>query len=228
VRCAKGKAVQLQGPFTLPPFFDYAATFLYAISGALIAARRHYDFSGILALALVSSTGGGLLRDGLFLQSGPPLLLRTPVYLALIGIATTIIVSIGPYVLRLPFFEQVVALMDALGLGAYGIVGLQFSVATGLGLPAAVFVGVVNAVGGGLLRDVLVRREPDVFKPGTPAASAALVGCLLFLLLTRLLRVGETLAALIAIGVVFSIRALALQFDLRTRPLRGFDHHAPG
>jgi uncharacterized membrane protein YeiH len=219
----KGKSVQLQGPFTLPPYFDYAATFLYAITGALIAARRRYDFSGIIALALVSSTGGGLLRDGLFLQSGPPVLLRTSVYLWLIAAASVIVMLVGHYVTRLPFFELVVSLMDALGLGAYGIVGLQFSIATGLGLPAAVFVGVVNAVGGGLLRDVLVRREPDVFKPGTPTALAALVGCLLFLILTRLLRFGETLAALIAIGVVFSIRALALRFGLRTRSLRRFD-----
>src|SRR6188768_4215887 len=94
--------VPLQGPFTLPPFFDYAATFRYAISGALIAARRRYDLAGILALALVSSTGGGLLRDGFFLQSGPPLLLRSPVYLALIAVATALVALVGPRVTRLP------------------------------------------------------------------------------------------------------------------------------
>jgi uncharacterized membrane protein YeiH len=223
----KGNTVQLQGPFTLPPYFDYAATFLYAISGAIIAARRRYDFSGILALALVSSTGGGLLRDGLFLQNGAPVLLRTPVYLALIVAATATIVLVGPFVTRLPFIDQIVTLVDALGLGAYGIVGLQLSVATGLGLPAAVFVGVVNAVGGGLLRDVLVRREPEVFKPGTPTALVALAGCLLFLVLTRLLNVGEALAALIAIAVVFGIRAGVLHFGVQTRPLRGFDLDEP-
>lgn len=223
----KGQAVQLQGPFTLPPYFDYSATFLYAISGALIAARRRYDFSGILALALVSSTGGGLLRDGLFLASGPPVLLRTPVYLWLVVAATVTTTLIGPFVTRLPFFEQIVALVDALGLGAYGIVGLQLSVAVGLDLPAAVFVGVVNAIGGGLLRDVLVRREPDVFKPGTPTSLAALGGCLLFLMLTRLLKLDETLSALLAIGMVFSIRALAMHFNVQTRPLRGFDLDEP-
>jgi len=219
--------VQLQGPFTLPPFFDFAATFLYAISGALIAARRHYDFAGILALALVSSTGGGLLRDGFFLQSGPPLLLRSPVYLALVLVATVFVVLIGPRVTRLPLFDRLVALFDALGLGAYGIVGLQLSVAAGLSLPAALFVGIVNAVGGGLLRDVLVRREPDLFKPGAPATWAALTSCLLFLALTRLARADETLSALVAIGVGFVIRVLALRFGVQTRALRRFDLDDP-
>jgi uncharacterized membrane protein YeiH len=222
--------VELADPFTLPPFFDYAATFLWALSGALLAARRRYDYSGIAAIALVSATGGGLIRDGLFLQQGPPALLRSPVYLALIALAVAIILLAGRHIPRLPFFEQSIALVDAIGLGAYGVVGLQLSLAVGLGPPAAVVVGVVNAVGGGLLRDVLVRREPDLFKPGTPTALAALVGCLLFLALTRLLGAGETMAALISIATVFTIRALAVRFDLRTRPLRGFepDDPAPG
>ena len=68
-------------PFLLPLFFDYSATFLWAISGALLAARRGYAIMGVITLALVSSTGGGLLRDGFFIQDGPPALVRTPNYL---------------------------------------------------------------------------------------------------------------------------------------------------
>ena len=69
--------------FLLPPYFDYAATFLWAISGALLGARRGYAILGIATVALVSSTGGGPLRDGIFLQR-VPMLIRTPVYLYLI------------------------------------------------------------------------------------------------------------------------------------------------
>ena len=71
--------------FLLPPFFDYSATFLWAISGAVLGARRGYAIIGIITIALVSSTGGGLLRDGLFIQDGPPVLVRTQVYLWLIA-----------------------------------------------------------------------------------------------------------------------------------------------
>ena len=66
--------------FLLPPYFDYSATFLWAISGVLLGARRGYAILGIGTVALVSSTGGGLLRDGIFLQAIPTLV-RTPVYL---------------------------------------------------------------------------------------------------------------------------------------------------
>ena len=70
--------------FLLPSFFDYGATFLWAVTGALMGARRGYDFIGIFILAMVSSTGGGLLRDGVFLQDGPPVLVRSPVYLVIV------------------------------------------------------------------------------------------------------------------------------------------------
>ena len=64
--------MDLGGPFLLPPWFDYLATFIWALTGALIAARRRYDIAGITALAVVSATGGGLLRDGIFLLADSP------------------------------------------------------------------------------------------------------------------------------------------------------------
>jgi len=207
--------------FHLPNFVDYAATLIWAVSGALVAARRGYDIAGIAALALVASTGGGLLRDGLFLQQGPPVLVRSPTYFILIGIASVGVALFGRYVVRVRFFDTLIILVDGVGIGAYALVGLQLSRAAGLEAPAAVFVGVVNAVGGGLLRDVLVRREPDIFRPGVPTALAALFGCLAFLGLTRLLDLREAIAAWIAIGAVLALRVLALRFDLRTSAITG-------
>lgn len=207
--------------FHLPSFFDYTATLFWAVSGALVAARRGYDIAGIAALALVASTGGGLLRDGLFLQQGPPVLVQTPTYLILIAIATLGVAIFGRYVVRVQFFDTLIMLVDGFGIGAYAIVGLQLSRTAGLEAPAAVFVGVVNAVGGGLLRDVLVRREPDIFRPGVPTALAALFGCLIFLGLTQLGDVGASIAAWISIGAVLALRVLALRFDLRTSAITG-------
>ena len=74
-------------------------------------------------IALVTAAGGGLLRDGLFLQAGPPALLRTPVYIILIAVATVIVIVAGPVVLRLPHFDRIVAFIDVFGLGTYAIVG---------------------------------------------------------------------------------------------------------
>ena len=149
----------LTGPFRLPLYIDYPATLIWALSGALVAARLRLDPTGVATIALVTAAGGGLLRDGIFLQVGPPVLIRTPVYIILIAIAALLVIAAGTAVLGIPFFDPIVGLIDAIGLGAYAIVGLQLSLSLGLSVPAGIFVGAVNAVGGGVLRDVLLGRD---------------------------------------------------------------------
>jgi uncharacterized membrane protein YeiH len=130
--------------------------------------------------------------------------------------------GLGHRIDRIPRFATFISLLDALGIGAFGLVGLQLSLAAGLSLPASIFVGVVNATGGEVLRDVLTRREPTIFKPGTPSALAALAGCLIFLLLVFPLRLDGTLAGIVSVASVFVIRVVSLRYDLRTRPAPGF------
>lgn len=207
--------------FHLPNYVDYTATLLWAITGALVAARRGYDIAGIAAVALVASTGGGLLRDGIFLQEGPPALLRTGTYFVLIGIATLGVALFGRHVVRIESFDVVITLVDSVGIGSFALVGLQLSRDAGLSAEAAVFVGVVNAVGGGVLRDLLVQRDPDIFRPGVPTALAALFCCLLFLTLTKGIDMRAGIAAWIAILAVLVARGLALRFDVRTRTVAG-------
>jgi uncharacterized membrane protein YeiH len=215
--------MELGGAFQLPLWFDYSATFIWAISGALIAARRGYDIAGIAALALVSATGGGLLRDGIFLQAGPPLVLRSWVYIALVVVAASLVNLAGSRIQRIPLFEKTIAIVDALGLGGFAITGLQLSLLAGLSAPAAAFVGVVNAVGGGILRDLLVQREPEIFKPGPPAALAALAGCAVYLVLVGSTQLGGAIAGIIAVIAVFVIRVSAIRYGWRTSAPRGFD-----
>lgn len=209
--------------FLLPPFFDYAATFCWAISGALVAARRGYDVIGIFILAMVSSTGGGLLRDGLFLQDGPPALVQSPVYLELVAAATAVVMLFGKRVHTLPGVKRIVSVVDALGLGAYAVVGMNRATALGLNLPGVVLVGMVNAVGGGILRSVIVGREPHLFRPGALEAMAALIGCGLYVLLRRALEFGPTTSAWITIAAVFLIRVASVAYRVETRAMRDFE-----
>jgi uncharacterized membrane protein YeiH len=81
---------------------------------------------------------------------------------------------------------------------------------------SAALVGCVNAVGGGVLRDVLVREEPLIFKPGEFYALAALAGVLLFIALAVGLRVPEETAALAGIGLAFTVRLLSIRLGWRT------------
>jgi uncharacterized membrane protein YeiH len=205
-------------PFQIPIAIDLAATFAASLTGALAALRRGYDFVGLFALAFVTGVGGGLIRDGVFLQNGPPAVALDSRYLLVILAACAAGAVIGERVDR---FGRLIAVLDAAGLGAYAVVGVEKSLDTGLAVPAAVLVGVINACGGGLLRDVLSREEPLLFKPGQFYTLAALAGAAVFALLVTQLDMRTTPAALVAIGGTFVLRLLAIRFNWTTLPLRG-------
>jgi uncharacterized membrane protein YeiH len=206
------------GRFQLPIAFDVAATILFAVTGAIAAMRKRYDLVGVVVLALVTGLGGALLRDGLFLQQGPPAVLEDGRYLAgvLAGAFAGTYFARHLHRLRLLFL-----LADAAALGVYGVVGAQKALAAGLPLVSATVVGVVNAVGGGVLRDVLVREEPLIFKPGEFYAVAAIAGCVLYVLLVSRLGVGELTAALAGIALAFSVRVLSIRLGWRTGAFSG-------
>jgi uncharacterized membrane protein YeiH len=203
--------------------FDLVASFIWAASGALLAARRGFDVTGILAVALVSSTGGGLLRDGLFLQAGPPALVRTPAYVVIAGGAALVVWLFGKRVEGNRLVSRVAMIADALGLGAFAVVGMHLALATGLSSPAVVLVGVVNAVGGGILRSVFLHQVSEVFRPGELTALAALVGCILYLVLTRTFAVGDAVSAACTVALVAAVRIVSVRYRLKTSPARGFN-----
>ena len=111
---------------------------------------------------------------------------------------------------------QVFLFADALGVGCYAVVGVEHALNAQLPIVAAIMIGVVTACGGGLLRDVLVREEPLLFKPGQLYVLAALIGASLFTLLFLYFRISATAAALLAIGGCFIFRTLAILFNWTT------------
>src|SRR5215467_6918342 len=206
----------LKGHFDLPIYIDLAATFLFGLTGALAALKRGYDWIGLLALAFATAVGGGLLRDGIFISQGPPVVTKDSRYVLVIVGAAGVGFLLREYVIR---FNKVIAWLDALGLGAYAVVGIQKALGADLSVAAAVLVGVVNAVGGGLLRDVLVREEPLFFKPGQFYVLAVVLGCVLFVTLALQLQMEATSAALITIAATFLFRVLAIHFNSKTTPV---------
>jgi len=205
----------LQGQFDLPIGFDLLATAAFALTGALAAVRRRHDIVGVFFLALISGLGGGLLRDGLFIQSGPPAALLDARYLQIVAIAALFGVLLRERVQR---FGRLIAVLDALGLGAYAVFGTQKALGAGLAVPAALLVGVLNAAGGGILRDVLVREEPLVFKPGQFYVLVAFLGSVVFVVAGLLFDAPAQPAAFLAIAVTFAMRLLSIRFGWRTTP----------
>lgn len=203
----------MHGVFHLPIAFDVAASFLFAATGALAAIRKRYDVVGILVLALATGLGGALLRDGLFLQTRVPAVLADDRYLAAVVAGAAVGAWFGTHLLRL---RLAMVLVDAVALGVYGVVGSQRALVAGLPFLSALLVGVVNAVGGGVVRDVLVREEPLIFKPGEFYALAAMAGCALFILLTDRLGVAGEVAALPAVATSFAVRLLSIRLGWKT------------
>jgi uncharacterized membrane protein YeiH len=203
--------------FQLPAFFDLGAVFAFALTGALAGIRRGYDIVGVFFLALVSSIGGGLIRDGVLLPgNGPTPLLTDPRYIYLTVAATVVGALFGRHVKR---FHRLIAVIDALGLGAYAAFGTQKALHADLAVPAAILVGVVNAAGGGLLRDIITREEPLVFKPGQFYVLTALGGSVAFVVLTVEWGMPATPAAVVATVVTFALRILTIVFNWRTTPV---------
>lgn len=209
----------------LPLVFDLTATFVSALSGALVAVRRRYDFIGVFALAFVTGLGGAIIRDGVFLNVGPPAAVQDSRYLFAVLAATLVGIGIDQLSGRL---SRIMLFFDAIGLAVYAVVGANRSLVADLGDLAAVVVGVINAVGGGVLRDVLTREEPLLFRPGQLYAMAATIAAMLYVVWRKWLGVDAQLAASFAAGIGIVVRLLAVRYDWKTRPLYWRSWHEHG
>jgi uncharacterized membrane protein YeiH len=204
--------------FLVPRSFDYLATFLWALSGAIVGLHKRYDFTGVLVIAVLASTGGSLLRDGLFLNTTPPIL-TNGVYLLLIVAATIVVGFFRQRIANRLLVDRVISVIDAVGIPVFAIVGMQLSINAGITPPGVVLVGVINGTGGGLLRDVIVRDTPAILVPGQYLISALILVCILFLVFYQYLGVPQFIAAWGMIGLYFVIRMASIHFNLRTQPM---------
>ena len=204
--------------FQVPILFDYAATFTWAISGAIVAIRKRFDIIGVFIVSLLTAIGGGLLRDAVFLNRTPVFLLD-PAYLSLIASATVVTSVFARYLRNLigpDTVQKIVDYIDALGTPAFAVFGMELAERAGLPLIAVVFVGVANGAAGGLLRDVVMREIPAQMRPGQYASLTLLAACGVYLLLTQHLGFTPNEAAWVTVGAFFIARVLTIRFNWRT------------
>ena len=206
--------------FQLPIEFDLVAVFLFALTGVWAATQRGYDVVGAFVLAFVTGVGGGLLRDGIFLQE-VPLVIRDGRYLWAV-LAALVIGGLAQSLADR--FTGLLSYVDAAAIGVYAVFGANKSLIAGASPEAAVLVGLCNAVGGGLLRDVIVREEPLLMKPGQLYFLATLVGCSAFVLMSHYQGWEVQISAYVAIAITLLLRILAIRFNWITRP---FGRRAP-
>lgn len=150
---------------------DLTGVFANAVLGGVIARRERLDPVGFAVLAVLSGLGGGLIRDTL-LQHGTPVALTDYAYLltAFGGAALTFLVRVEGQV-----WDRVWPVVDALALGCWAAAGAQKTLDAGLGWLPAVLLGTITAVGGGAVRDIVLRRVPVVLGGNTLYATCAAV-----------------------------------------------------
>src|SRR3954451_24512264 len=188
---------------------DLTGTFAFAVNGALTALRMaRLDIVGIVTLGMITALGGGIIRDVL-LGSLPPATISDWRYLAVAAGGGLVTFVFGRHLERL---NTPITILDAAGLSLFAVTGASKSLGMGLGPAQAVILGAITAVGGGTLRDVLIRRIPSVLSSGLYAIPA-LVGAAITVVAIRLGHYGIP-AAITAAGVCFGIRMIGVRFGI--------------
>jgi len=192
---------------TIYYFLDLAGTLAFALSGATAARQRGLDLFGICAIAFTVACGGGIIRD-LCIGAIPPAGLTNWYYLVAAIVASALTVGLFPLVQRL---NHPVIFFDAVGLSLFAVTGAQKALSYGFNAEVAILLGITTAVGGGVLRDVLLNRVPVILRKEI-YASAAMIGSVLVVLGNHL-NLSSDWVAVFSIITCFTLRILALRYQ---------------
>ncbi|MEJ6556196.1 TRIC cation channel family protein [Microbacterium esteraromaticum] len=198
--------------FTIPLWADLLGVGLGGIQGAMFASgfqgQRRLDWLGVAIIGIMIGMGGGLIRDLLIGQ--PPATLQNDWYLITAGGAALFGMLLAGVFNRINTF---IVVLDAAVIGMFGAFGVSKAIAFGIPPVPAVFIGVCAAVGGGMLRDVLMGLPVAIMHVGSLYAVAAGVGCTAIVIM-HAFGISITIAAVIGIVVTAVIRVLAVIFDV--------------
>ena len=190
----------------------------FAISGAMRAILKQLDIVGVILLALITSFGGGVIRD-LILGSNPPARFVKSEYIiyVLVGLLTAIVCAIYAYIkkhsneLTIVTRSLILNVADAVGLGIFCITGASIAIEMGYqdNFLLVLFVGAISGVGGGILRDVLVGEIPIIFRKYiylTPTLLGTIAYYFLSYTNMPLLAMG------VGVAIIITLRVLAIVF----------------
>lgn len=161
--------------------FDWlylVGTVSFSISGYLIGARKQYDLLGIIILALLTAIGGGLIRDMLVSRMPATFLDASPVGACFVTLALAWLIRLERRSQAL--LQRLFILADSIGLVAFAIAGAQLGLTLGINLFGVCFLGFVTAVGGGLVRDMMVNEVPFILHRDFYGTVAILTAALIY------------------------------------------------
>jgi len=196
-------------PFQLPLWIELVAAGLGGLQGALFASAqrdRRIDVLGVIVIGLTVALGGSLLRDVVLNQ--PPVVVWVNWYLLVAGASALVGMALQPLLERAGWL---ITGLDAVVMGLFGAIAATKALSLGVGVVGALVVGVIGAIGGGLLRDVILSRPISVLQVGTLYAVAAAAGVAVLIALVRL-DVAVPIAGLVGTAVTTAVRVAAVIF----------------
>ncbi len=194
---------------------ELIGTIAFAIGGSILAIKNKMDILGVIILSIIAALGGGLIRD-VVINSNSIVLFDQPIYLAT-SVVTSIIVFVFFYATnKIEFldnehFKFALNIIDGIGLGVFVVIGANTALLITDNILLIIFCSLITGVGGGIVRDLLVNRIPNIFRKHIYAV-AALLGLIIYLVCyyQNLSMIG----GLICIIVVTVLRILSHQYKL--------------
>ncbi len=194
-------------------FLEIIGTVAFAASGATVGIAKKMDLFGVVTLGVVTSVGGGIIRD-LVLGLTPPATFKNPIY-ALVAIVSSVIIFI-PAVRKFLFkkqqvYDNLMRIIDSVGLGIFTVVGVEIAYSAGQSENRflLIFVGLITGTGGGVIRDILAGNTPYILVKHF-YASASIIGAFVYVLLWQLF--GDEIAFYCGALTVIVLRLLAAKY----------------
>jgi uncharacterized membrane protein YeiH len=187
---------------------DILGTFSFAVSGAFLAMEKKLDPFGVLVLSFVTAIGGGTLRD-IMIGNLPVSWLRNETATIVIFSAAIVTMFFGRYLKHL---TTTLFLFDALGLGLFTLIGLEFGIEKNFSIGICITLGTITACFGGVVRDVLLNNIPLLFRKEI-YAMACIAGGLIYFGLKKI-DLDADVSKILCILIIFMIRILAVRYKL--------------
>lgn len=192
---------------------EFIGIIVFAISGSMEAMKANMDLLGVIILAVITSTGGGVIRD-LILGITPPNAFANPLYIHVAIVVSVITFGVLYYNKKIlehnvtKTVDKGLLLFDAMGLAVFTVVGMNiaYDISKDYSTTLYVFVGLISGVGGGMMRDILTGNVPYILDRNV-YASAAIIGAMLDVVLRYF--ISDQLAMILSALVIFTIRMAA-------------------
>ncbi len=190
---------------TMMRLLDVIGTVVFAISGATLGVRRRMDLFGVIVLACVTATAGGVMRD-LLVGTTPPFAIANWKPLTLAACAGLLTFYFEPLVGKL---KSPVQVFDAAGLGVFAVAGTQQALDHDLSFGSSVLLGLISAIGGGVVRDIMTAQVPNVLRAEIYAVAALTASVIIAG--AHHLQMASTAAVPFAVAACFLLRLVAIR-----------------